>query len=196
MRKQICIIHGADAFESDADARQYLQDMTIDYERLLPSPSWKRWLSEQLREYDVLLPQMPSSFNAKYEEWEIYFSKIVPFLRPDATLIGHSMGGVFLAKHFSEHPADHRFVKLILIAAPYDDETSESLGGFKVSDVSKLAEVFDKVHILHSTDDPVVRFSETESYKRDLPNATVHTFEDMQHFNMPAFPELLSIIGK
>src|SRR5690349_20387072 len=111
-KPQICIIHGGEAFESDDDARKSLEDISLSYDRLLVSPSWKSWLAEQLPNYDVLTPQMPSKFNAKYDEWALYFSKVLPFVRPDAVLIGHSLGGIFLAKYFSELIDPPHFHKL------------------------------------------------------------------------------------
>ena len=95
-------------------------------------------------------------------------SWIVPFLRPDATLIGHSLGGIFLAKYFTENPPTNPYTKLILIAAPYDDETGESLQGFKLADVSALTDAFSELHLLHSTDDPVVPEEHAERLGRPL----------------------------
>lgn len=193
-KPQICIIHGGDAFDSNADARKALENMTLKYEYLLAFKSWKLWLAEQLPTHDVLLPNMPSKFDAKYDEWAILFSKVMPFLRPDAVLIGHSMGGIFLAKYLSEHPPTKQFAKLVLIAAPYDDESADSLNGFKVSDISALTNAAKEIHLLYSTDDPVVPFIEKDKYLHDLPNAKVHIFDDKQHFNDPVLPELLDII--
>lgn len=193
-KTQICIIHGGTVFESDADYQQALRDFEPQYERLLYVPSWKNWLAEQLPDYDVLLPSMPNKIGASYDDWALYFSKVVPFLRPDAILIGHSLGGIFLAKYFTDHPPTKPFAKLILIAAPYDDETGESLKGFKLTNASALAVIFSEIHILHSTDDPVVPFTEKDKYLHDLPEAQVHVFEDKQHFNEPVFSDLLELV--
>ena len=193
-KPQICTIHGGTVFESDEQYQQALRDLTLSYDRLLYAPSWKNWLAEQLPDHDVLLPSMPNKVNAKYDDWALYFSKVVPFLRPDATLIGHSLGGIFLAKYFTENTPEKPFSKLILIAAPYDDEAGESLKGFKLTDASALANMFDEIHLLHSTDDPVVPFAEKDKDLRDLPEAKVHIFEDKQHFNEPSFEELKNLI--
>jgi uncharacterized protein len=192
-KPQICIIHGGTVFESDEEYQQALRDLTLNYDRLHYAPSWKNWLAEQLPDRDVLLPSMPNKINAKYDDWALYFSKVVPFLCPDAILIGHSLGGIFLAKYFTENPPAKPFAKLILIAAPYDDETGESLKGFKLSNASTLADAFDEIHLFYSTDDPVVPFTEKNTYLRDLPEAKVHVFEDKQHFNTSTFPELIQL---
>lgn len=193
-KPQICIIHGGTAFESDEAYRQSLRELEVNYDRLLYAPSWKNWLAQQLPDHDVLLPSMPNKINAKYDDWALYFSKIVPFLRSDAVLIGHSLGGIFLAKYFTENPPATPFRKLILVAAPYDDETGESLNGFKLTDVSKLASAADKICLLYSTDDPVVPFGEKDKYLHDLPRVELHTFSNKQHFNEPSFVELQELI--
>ena len=194
-KPQICIIHGGTVYESDEEYQQALRDLTLNYDRLLYAPSWKNWLAEQLPDHDVMLPSMPNKINAKYDDWALYFSKVVPFLQPDAVLIGHSLGGIFLAKYFIENPPKKPYRKLILIAAPYDDETGESLKGFKLTDASALAEIFEEIHLLHSTDDPVVSFAEKDKYVRDLPNIEVHVFEDKQHFNTSSFSELINLLS-
>lgn len=194
-RRQVCIIGGGTAFASDEDFGRWLADLDVGYERLFYGTDWKPWLASQLPECDVLQPQMPNRQNAKYRDWAIYFSKITPFLRPDAVLIGHSLGGIFLTKYFSENSPAEKFSKVILIAAPYDDETNESLGDFKISSAGKLADTAGEVHLLFSKDDPVVPFTELAKYQRDLSQAQAHIFDDKQHFNQPEFPELLAILS-
>lgn len=193
-KPQICIIHGGTAFESDEAYQQSLRELELNYNRLLYAPSWKNWLAEQLPDYDVLLPSMPNKINAKYDDWTLYFSKVVPFLRPDAVLIGHSLGGIFLAKYFTENPPAKPFAKLILIAAPYDNETGESLGDFKLESAKSLANIAREVHLMHSIDDQVVPVTECDKYAADLPAAIIHKFADKQHFNDTTLPELLTAI--
>jgi predicted alpha/beta hydrolase family esterase len=193
-KPQVCIIHGGDVYETDEAFHSALAHADLQYERLLYSPSWRNWLAEQLPDHDVLLPAMPNKQNARYDDWSLYFSKIVPHLKPSAVLVGHSLGGIFLAKYFSEHPPVEPFAKLILLAAPYDDESQGTLGDFKLTDVPRLSLAAHMVHIMHSTDDPVVSFSEAERYKTAHPGAVLHRFSDKHHFIDPTFPELLELI--
>jgi predicted alpha/beta hydrolase family esterase len=193
-KPQLCIIHGGTTFENDAKYRLSLEAFTPSYERLLYGTDWKVWLVNQLPDYDVLLPSMPNKQNAKYDEWSLYFSKIIPFFSPCTVLIGHSLGGIFLAKYFSELSPDEKFKKIILIAAPFADETLESLGDFKISSANKLQLAAQELHLLYSEDDPVVPYSELDAYRDDLPQAHVHTFNNKQHFNDQEFPEILEII--
>jgi predicted alpha/beta hydrolase family esterase len=193
-KPQICIIHGGTTFENDESFHRSLEKAAPSYERLLFNPDWKSWLPAQLPERDILLPSMPNKQNARYDDWSLYFSKILPLLTPEAVLIGHSLGGVFLAKYFSNSPPAEKFKKLILIAAPFGDEFAESLGDFKTSSAKGLETAAHELHLLYSQDDPVVPFSELDFYRRDLPKAIIHTFENKQHFNSPTLPELVSII--
>lgn len=194
IRRQVCIIHGGDSFKSFVEFRDWLKNSTVEYDRLLYSPDWKSWLPTQLPEYDVLLPSMPNKQNAQYEDWSLYFSKIVPLLKPDAILIGHSLGGIFLAHYFSEHPPAEKFARIILVAAPHSDETTEGLGDFKLEDASGLSRASDDIHLFHSEDDPVVPVTEVYRYQSDLPGAKLHLFSGKLHFNDPTFPELVEIV--
>lgn len=192
--KQVCIINGGTTYDSHDDFLKHLVELELDYSRLLYRPRWYNWLGETLKDFDVLLPSMPNSTDAQYEEWSIYFTKIVPFLHENVILIGHSLGGIFLAKYLNSYPAV-RVDKLILIAAPYDDETNESLGSFRLpTDMSHLSQVANEYHLFQSKDDPIVPFAEAKKYLALLPRATLHQFEDRQHFNTPTLPELLDII--
>jgi uncharacterized protein len=195
--KQVCVIHGGSTYDSDEEYLVTLHNAKIEYSRLLYRQRWNNWLGETLVDYDVLLPTMPNASNANYNEWALYFSKILPFLQPDAVLIGHSLGGIFLAKYLNEHADSLHFDRVILLAAPYDDTTSETPGSFSLpKDMSRLSKAADSFFLLHSRDDMVVPIGEVEKYHTILPDAELILFDDRQHFNTPTFPELFDIIKK
>ena len=41
--------------------------------------------------------------NARYEEWKIWFERMIPFLNDNVILVGHSLGGIFFVKYLSEN---------------------------------------------------------------------------------------------
>ncbi len=168
--------------------------MEIHYERLKYQQKWKPWIAEQMPEADVLLPTFPNGYNAVYDEWRIYFEKLLPFLDNDVRLVGHSLGAMFLAIYLHENPLPAPVRQLILISGAYDDETAEELGSFKVLSAQNVVKSAREVHLFHSKDDPVVPFFELAKFQADLPNATSHIFEDKGHFNDATFPELLALL--
>ncbi|MES2630420.1 MAG: alpha/beta fold hydrolase [Patescibacteria group bacterium] len=195
--KQVCVIHGGNAFESKSDFIANLKATELDYDRLLYHPRWNNWLGETLTDFEVLLPTMPNASSAEYDEWSLYFSKILPFLKPNAVLVGHSLGGIFLAKYLNEHSNSLHFKKVILIAPPFRDETDESLASFRLpQNMSDLSSAADEFILFHSRDDFVVPFEETNKYLAILPHARATFFEDRGHINTPTFPELLDEIKK
>ncbi len=193
--KQILIIHGGNSFSSYDAYMSDLRSLEISYDRLKPQKKWKTWLVEQLPDADILLPTFPNGSNAVYEEWVIYFEKLLPFLQNEVYLIGHSLGAMFLAKYLNEVPLNKPVKKLLLVAGGYNEESMEDLGSFKVTSAKNLPQSADEIHLFHSKDDPVVPYSELAKFQADLPNAIVHSFEDRGHFLDESFPELLAILN-
>lgn len=171
-----------------------LKNSVIQYERLLYSTDWKPWLAQQLAGYDVLTPSMPNKQNANFDEWSIYFEKLMPFFSDNVQLVGHSLGAMFLAKYLSQNPLNKKVRRIILVAGGYDDSTREDLGSFGLNSIGKLTDSSDDIHLLHSKDDLVVPFSELAKYQKELPGAAVHIFNGKSHFFDPEFPELLEIL--
>ncbi|HRH33232.1 MAG TPA: hypothetical protein PK720_03810, partial [bacterium] len=128
--KQIIVIHGGDAFDSYDDYLAFLQGYEIDRSIFLKG-GWKQNLQKDLGgEYEVLLPVMPNKFNAKYLEWKIWFEKMIPFFESGIILIGHSLGGIFLAKYLAENNFSKKAQALFLVAAPFNDVDTYSLADF------------------------------------------------------------------
>jgi len=192
--KQVLIIHGGNSFSSYEAYIDSLKNNGLEYERLKPQKGWKTWVAEQLQDTDVLLPTFPNGSNAVYEEWKIYFEKLLPFLQNDVQLVGHSLGAMFLAKYINDNPLSWPVKRIVLIAGGYDDDSNEDLGSFKVSSAKGISHSTIEVHLLHSKDDPVVAFHELTKFQADIPNAIVHTFSSHGHFNTETFPELLEIL--
>lgn len=191
--KQVLIIHGGSSFPTYDDYIDNLQKSDVKYIRLLYAASWKQWIGSQLSDHDVLLPTFPNGSNAQFEEWKIYFEKIIPFLGDDVQLVGHSLGAMFLAKYLQRHPLQKPVKRIVLIAGRYSEDLSD-VGSFELNDTSGLTKSSHDIHLFHSEDDTVVPFGDIHKFARDIPSATLHTFSDRGHFNDSTFPELLDLL--
>jgi len=195
MKKQIVIIHGGDTFATQKDYLNFLRNYKIDIERYKTDKGdWKPWIRKMFQEdYEVITPQMPNKTNCKYDEWKLWFEKFVPFLNDEVILIGHSQGGIFLAKYLSENQFPKK-IKAVMLAAAVYYKDSEGYPVLSFSLPATLNLQTDKIFLYHSKDDPAVPFSALEQYQKALPNAVARVFEDRKHINQEEFPELLEDI--
>jgi predicted alpha/beta hydrolase family esterase len=203
MKKQVVFIHGGDAFTKHEDFLRHLEQVPL---RNVPgseqSSHWVKTLQDALGEdYEVFMPTMPNKQNARYQEWALWFRRHLPFLRDGVVLVGWSLGGMFLAKFLSEHEIPVSVSSLYLLAAPCgicDDEEGNDCGDFQFDPaiLNNLTNQVKKCEIWHSEDDFVVPFSHATTYKLALPQATVVTFTDKNHFLVPELPELIKSITK
>lgn len=191
--KQIFIIHGGDSFNSHEEYLEDLKSKELDYERLKPGKKWRDTVVEAFPDDDILTPTMPNSANAQFNEWKIWFEKMIPFFSDDVRLVGHSLGAMFLAKYLHENPLEKPVKQLILLAGGYDDDP-EGYGSFKIDSAKGLEKSASEIHLFHSQDDPVVSFTELAKFEYDLPTARVYTFTDRNHFLDAEFPELIEIL--
>ncbi len=194
---QIMIIHGGTTFAQYSDYIQSLKDSTIRPGRMTFKPMWRELLQQNLGpDYSVLLPSMPNKTNAQYNEWKLYFNRLVTILEDDCILIGHSLGAIFLVKYLSENTLPVRVKKTILVAAPHSDESTEDLTEFKLPDTlpSLFTAQAGEVTLFFGTDDPVIAPIEIERYKNALPEATIITTSAPDHFMRVEFPEIITAI--
>jgi len=200
MKKQVIIIHGGTSFKTYEDYLSYLKTKEISIEKLKPYKEWKDTLLAELGGgYEILMPRMPNGTNAQYKEWKLWFERIAEILNDNLILIGHSLGGIFLAKYLSENIFQKQIVATILVAAPFDDtegaDGQESLTDFALPlSLEKFAKQSSKIFLLHSKDDPVVPFLQHAKYQDKLPSAETIVFENREHFNQEMFPEIIKLI--
>lgn len=138
---------------------------------------------------------MPNKGNAQYQEWKIWFERMLPFLNHNVILVGHSLGGIFLARYLATTTFPKRIKMVILIAAP--DNTINDIGSFRLPrSLRRLSDQSKTIMLFHSPDDPVVAITAVQTYKKQLPNATVFILAKRQHFNQERFPELVRRLKK
>ncbi len=191
MKPQIFVIHGGHATNSYEEYLAYLKTKEVTLDRLV-SKDWKSFLPIKLGDaFDVYNPRMPNSMNARYLEWKIYFEKLVPFMLPEVILIGHSLGGIFLAKYLSEETLPVKVRATFLVAAPFIRPELAKLADFDLPlSLQKFAEQGGRIFIYHSKDDQVVPVVCGEMFHRELSGSQLFLFEDRGHFTMEEFAEL------
>ncbi len=192
MKHQIFAIHGGNFSPTYEDYLEYLRNMEVTIEKLRSS-DWKHSLEERLgTDFEVILPRMPNSKNAKYLEWKIYFEKLIPLMDPTVILIGHSLGGIFLAKYLSEEILPKQIRATFLVAAPFlPSEFQRATDFILPPNLERFAKQGGTIHFYHSEDDVIVPFSHMNQFQQALPQAHFTAFKDRGHFNGPEFPELV-----
>jgi predicted alpha/beta hydrolase family esterase len=194
--QQIIVIHGGTTFAQYDDYLEYLRTKQPSIDRLTYQTFWKERLQDTLgAEYQVLLPSMPNKTNAKYSEWKLWFDTLSGLFADDCILVGHSLGGIFLAKYLSENTFPHRIKATILIAAPFKDESVEDLADFKLAGISDLfKQQAGKVIVFGGEDDPVISKDELQRYKQELLDADFRIMPAPDHFMRVDFPELTQVL--
>lgn len=194
---QVIVLHGGDSFSSHGAYLAFLRDFTIEnLDYLKRKPDWKARLPEVLgSEYEVLAPQMPNKWNARYTEWKLWFEKFLPFFNDGIILVGHSLGASFLTRYLAENDFPVRIKATLLVAGVYSLDVEGMTEEFTAPvSLDRFAKQSGNIFLYHSEDDPVVPFSELAKYQVALPSAIARTFTDRQHFNQETFPELLADI--
>ena len=103
MKKQVIVIHGGDIFETYGEYLSYLKRYNIKKDRLKRC-RWADNLENELgKNYEVFLPVMLNSHNARYSELKIWFERLLLICNKEIILIGTSLGGLFLVKYLSEN---------------------------------------------------------------------------------------------
>ncbi len=195
MKHQIVVIHGGDNFETQEQYIAFLETFPIELDKFRKH-KWNNRLGDDLGDgFDVLAPQMPNKWNAKYAEWKLWFDKITALLDDEVALIGHSLGGVFLARYLTEDTFPKRIRGTFLVAAPHHGSSDEPLLDFTPPrSLDAMAAQAGQIFLYHSTDDPVVPVVDLDAYRAALPQATGRLFNDRGHFGQSDFPELVADI--
>ncbi len=202
MKKQIVFIGGGNSYGTYED---YINALKHSQIRNLVEDKPKRWTDELRKDlgegYELYNISMPNTDNAVYNEWKICFEKYFKYINNGVTLIGWSLGGMFLAKYLTEHETPFAIQTLLLLASPcgeYNDESGNNCGTFRfeIKQLSKLSDRVNKIILMHSKDDFVVEYNHVLQYKKEIIEATLITFENKNHFLIETFPEIVSLLKK
>lgn len=196
MKHQILVIHGGMTFATHELYLAFVKSRQVDLDRMR-RVDWKEQLQVVLGDgFDVLSPEMPCSrWNAKYDEWKLWFEKVAALLDDEVALVGHSLGGSFLARYLAENRLQKKVRGLFLVSAPFRGTPDEPLLDFTPpDDLSKVGEQAEKIYLYHSADDPVVPIGDVDGFAAAWPQATVRRLDGRGHINQEDFPELVSDI--
>lgn len=194
-KQQIVVIHGGSTFDNQEEYFHFIDSFVVNLDRLRYQKDWKDNLQEDLGSLcDVFQPRMPNSTNAQYSEWKKILDKIIEKLNDNIIFVGHSLGALFLVKYFSENYPTKKIKSLFLVAAPFDDQSVESLGSFIIDpkQINNIEKRVGSIFLYYSKDDFVVPVTEADKYKQKLPNATVRILEDRGHFKQEKFLEIVT----
>ncbi len=189
-KANVYFIGGGEVFEKHDDYITWLKELKIRKSE----KSWKGWVIEKLFFENIQSTkiQMPCSWNAHYNEWEIWFEKYTSKMGSHTHLVGHSLGGIFLAKYTSKNPEFFKKIKSIhLVAAPFNYCFDFNL---KKSEVVNSPKIFS----YQSMDDEIVRTKDSlySIFSKTKNNSVkMYEFEDRGHFLNPTFIELFENIN-
>lgn len=194
MKQQVFVIHGGNASPTYEEYLEYLRGKTVSLEGLI-SKDWKHFLQERLGEgFAVYQPSMPNRQYARYSEWKLWFEKFVPFMEDGVILVGHSLGGIFLAKYLAEETFTKQPRAVLLVAAPHN-RGEEPMTDFVLPEsLKQFADQCKHIVLYQSEDDQIVPFPAVLGYQKELPEAKVVIFKDRGHFIDETFPELVEEI--
>ena len=198
MKNQAIIVHGGEVFETYDEYFSFLKNYVPDLDKLRKK-KWAETLRSDLGgDFDVIAMQMPCKYNAKYSEWKLWFERHIPLFNDEVVLVGHSLGGIFLAKYLSENKFQKKLLGVFLVSAPYDSEVSgyDLLDFALTEDLKHFEQQAESIWLYYSKDDEVCPFVDFEKYRRDLPKAHTEVFENRGHINQENFPELVRDIKK
>ncbi len=165
------------------------------YKTEKPSPSntnWFPWLQKQIALKNGLCQALeyPKPFDPLYENWLEVFKQ--QSLEKNSIVIGHSCGGGFLLRFFSENP-NIKVEKIILVAPWLDPENELTTDFFNFSINSNIQDI-NTIHVFISSDDSPDLLTSFEIIKKSLPKATYHEYSDKGHFCGKEFPEILNLL--
>ncbi|MBI2047737.1 MAG: DUF1749 domain-containing protein [Parcubacteria group bacterium] len=193
IKKQIVIIQGGHPLNFHENFLSVLKKKKVTADSFKLGYGWKEDLHKKLkRQFEIFFPKMPNRENATYAEWKIWFEKLIPFLKNDVILVGHSLGGLFLIKYLSEKRFPKKIEGLFIVAAPFVNNKKILGKNFLLKDnLKKVIEQAKTIFIYHSKDDTVVPFNHVNEYLKKLPTAHVRIFKNKGHFNQRTFPEIV-----
>lgn len=195
-KQQVLVIHGGWAHSTKKDFLNFLSNKKVykNNDPFWKVKNWRAQLGWHLgKNYDVIVPDMPSKDNAKYDQWKVWFERYFDLLEDNVILVGESLGGTFLIKYLSENKVPFKIRSLVLVAAGFDVAVGYSFGDFLVEpkNTENFSEKIDNLALFYSDNDPFVPLGEVEKVASLKDGCHKEVLHDRGHFSVSVIPELI-----
>lgn len=167
-----------------------------------PADGWYFWLRKEVEKKGLkfVAPELPNSADPRLEEWLEEINKIKP--DEETILIGHSRGGLAILRWLEKLPEGKKVKKVVLVAAnnpliDRENTTKDTHGFYEKGALNflKIKKHCDNFIVIHSKDDPWVKFKSGESNAKGL-NAKFKIYENKKHFGRFMFPEVPELLDE
>lgn len=186
---KVIVVGGGEIFNTYSDYIAWLKKLKLRDS----SPSWKSNLATNFAKYNVNVIKtfMPNTFNAKYLEWKITFDKYINQCDTQTTLIGHSLGAMFLLKYLNENSViENQVISVHLVAPQFED-------AFTFTTSTKQLPNSNKYYFYQSKDDDLVTYENSTTKKIQelgLTKNNIRLYSQRGHFLGQQFPEIIEDI--
>lgn len=184
--KNAVLIHGT------TDNDEYYSDTYPS----LSNSHWFPWLQKQMLMADILTqtPEMPKATYPDYALWKETLERFP--INNESILVGHSCGGGFLLRYFSENKIS---VKRIVLVAPWLDANHEKDPEFFNFQIDGDLASRTDLHMFYTDNDSESVTKSVAIIHQEIPNIQSREFKNYGHFCLSdmgteEFPELRYII--
>ena len=140
-----------------------------------PNGGWRPWLMAQLGQKDVFACSlaMPSPENPSSQEWTNEIARAVGSPNEQIFLVGHSLGVSAILQYLQSLKVEEQIGGAVIVSGPFqntEDEYKTKLESFFVPafDFTRIKNACKQFVVIHGANDPVVPFSDAESFGQAL----------------------------
>lgn len=133
-------------------------------------------------DFTILLPPVEGADDPSYQAWDKALTTNLEKLSGNVILLGHSLGGSVILKHFSMMAVPEKVIGIILFGVPYWKDQNWNVSEYVIEDqfIDRLS-ALDNLYFYHSTDDEVIPEQHFKSYQKLLPQAHWRVVSGMDH---------------
>lgn len=145
--------------------------------------------------FTIIYPPMPDADYPSYLAWEAVLTTNLKSLSGKVILLGHSLGGSIILKHFSREPVPDKVIGMILFGIPYWKDQNWDVSEYVIEDdfLANLNKL-DNIYFYHSMDDEVIPNHQFEAYRKLIPKAHWRVLSGVDHSYQGAIPNMVTDI--